>query len=89
MAGWGLKRVLFRPYFRLLARVGERGTSETFLDPRLVPGAPTETYRATFVAERSGEVFLYVNDAVLGLPWLNDLFYANNKGTAKISMNVL
>jgi uncharacterized protein (DUF2235 family) len=89
MAGWGLKRVLFRPYFRLLARVGERGTSETFLDPRLVPGAPTETYRATFVAERSGEVFLYVNDAVLGLPWLNDLFYGNNKGTAKISMNVL
>jgi hypothetical protein len=58
-------------------------------DPRVVPGAPTETYRDTFVAERSGEVFLYVNDAVLGLPWLNDLFYGNNKGTAKISMNVL
>jgi hypothetical protein len=35
-------------------------------------------------AERSGEVFLYVNDAVLPLPWIHDLFYRNTKGAAEV-----
>jgi hypothetical protein len=42
-----------------------------------VRGSQTE-YRDEFVARRSGEVFLYVNDAVIGLPWLSTYFYEKN-----------
>ena len=41
-------------------------------------------YGGVIMPERSGELFLYVNDAVLPLPWVYDLFYRNNKGTASI-----
>jgi hypothetical protein len=37
-------------------------------------------------ANASGELFIYVNDAVLALPGLGDLFYRNNRGTAKVSV---
>jgi uncharacterized protein (DUF2235 family) len=43
---------------------------------------------ADFVAAESGEVFLYVNDAAQVLPFLGPLklFYKNNSGTAKVTM---
>ena len=51
-------------------------------------------YRDFFVARRNGEVFLYMNDAVIGLPFLSDYFYTNNilksgnRGKAKISIRL-
>ncbi len=37
-------------------------------------------------AQTTGELFLYVNDAVLMLPGVTDFFYRNNTGTAKVTV---
>jgi hypothetical protein len=86
-----LRRIMFRPWFRLIARVGETGVDEYFLDPNKVSeaAASTPVYKARFTAERAGELFLYVNDAVIGFPWMTSYFYKNNSGTARISVRLL
>lgn len=80
-----IRRVFFRRWFVPLARIGTKGNSEIFLDLHAAEERPN-TYSVSMArgAERSGEVFLYVNDAVLPLPWINDLFYRNNKGSAEV-----
>jgi len=88
-AGIFLRRILFRPWFRLIARVGETGVDEYFLDPVPVPDTQPQAYRARFTADKSGEIFLYVNDAVIGLPWVSAHYYGNNKGTAKVTVRLL
>ena len=35
---------------------------------------------------RSGELFVYVNDAVIGIPGHVDKFYRNNKGKAELTI---
>ena len=45
-------------------------------------------WTADFTPRSSGEVFLYVNEAVVGLPWLYDLFYKNNGGTAEVKLEL-
>lgn len=82
LLGLPLRRELFRPWFRVVSRIGSTGGEENFLvgddsDPQ---GKINETTRAT----RDGELFLFVNDAVLPLPGLMDLFYRNNKGKSRI-----
>ncbi|MCR6736594.1 MAG: hypothetical protein NVV83_22035 [Afipia sp.] len=84
-----LRRILFRPWFRLIARVGSTGVDESFLDPVLQRNSNALVYKATFPAQRSGEIFLYVNDAVIGLPWIYDHYFRNNKGSAKITVRLL
>jgi hypothetical protein len=84
-----LRRILFRPWFRIIARVGETGVDEYFLDPVPVTNTNPQVYKATFPADRGGEVFLYVNDAVIGLPWIYDSFYPNNGGKAKVSIRLM
>jgi hypothetical protein len=37
-------------------------------------------------ARTTGELFLYVNDAVLMWPGLTDLFYSNNTGTTWVTV---
>lgn len=44
------------------------------------------TLRAEIQARSNGELFLYVNDAVLGVPRLTDLFYLNNRGRGIVSV---
>ena len=44
---------------------------------------------AEFVAAESGEVFLYVNDAVVPFLPLFTLFYDNNTGTARVTLQRL
>ena len=78
-----LRRVLFRSWFDVVARVGAEGIDEDFLDPRPIPGSAYYV-GGTERLKRSGELFLYVNDAVIALPWLNDVFYWNNQGAARI-----
>jgi uncharacterized protein (DUF2235 family) len=78
------RRVIFRRWFSLLARIGSTGVAETFLDPELVSGA-SNTYQGVIrSAERSGELFLYVNESVVPLPWISDIFYWNNRGSAEV-----
>ncbi|WP_407117565.1 DUF2235 domain-containing protein [Bradyrhizobium sp. LMG 9283] len=86
-----LRRILFRPWYRLIARVGDTGVDEYFLDPIPVTNSNPQAYRDTFKPNRSGEVFLYVNDAVIGLPWVYDWFYGppHHRGKAKVTVRML
>jgi hypothetical protein len=84
MAALPMRRVLFRPWFMLLGRIGSTGTAEVFLDPSPVAGRSFTYEAAIRRAERGGELLLYVNDAGIPLPWIYDLFYRNNLGTAEI-----
>jgi hypothetical protein len=78
------RRVMFKRWFSLLARIGSTGVSEAFLDPEPMDGVPN-TYKGMMGrAERSGELFLYVNESVIPLPGLSDAFYRNNRGMAEV-----
>jgi hypothetical protein len=83
-AGLPLRRALAEPWFALTARIGTRGTEEYALawEPGPVPGH----FSARLAPRREGELFLFVNDAVIGLPFLTDLFYRNNEGTARVTV---
>jgi uncharacterized protein (DUF2235 family) len=89
LAGLPLRRVLLRPWFRPIARIGSTGTDEYFLDPPVATPLrkpnPDEVV-SSFRARRTGELFLYVNDAVIGIPGLAGLFYRNNRGAASVSV---
>jgi len=84
-----LRRILFRPWYRLIARVGTTGADEYFLDPIPLSGTTPQAYRATFTAQRGDELFLYVNDAVIGLPWVNNHYFKNNVGNAKVTVRLM
>jgi hypothetical protein len=77
-----MRRELIRPWFRLVARTGSVGGEESFLDPDPKDHSIDEVMRAT----RDGELFLFVNDAVLGVPGLEGVFYSNNRGTADVTI---
>jgi len=79
------------PWYRLIALVGDKGVDEYFLDPVPVANTSPQAYRDTIKTERSGELFLYVNDAVIGPPWLYDWFYGptHHHGKAKVTVRML
>lgn len=47
---------------------------------------PSRVLIADITADATGELFLFVNDAVLILPGREDIFYRNNSGTAKVTV---
>ena len=77
-----MRRELIRPWFRVVARTGAVGGEESFLDPDPKDHSIDEVMRAT----RDGELFLFVNDAVLGVPGLEGVFYSNNAGSADVTI---
>jgi hypothetical protein len=82
--GVPLRRVFLRPWFRIIARVGPTGTEEYFLDPDDQDKA--DRISPVFTVRRSGELFLYVNDATIGVPPLANFFYRGNEGEATITV---
>jgi hypothetical protein len=76
-----LRRELARPWFRVVARMGGTGGEESFLDPD-----PTGEFLISepVKATRDGELFLFVNDAVIGIPGLYKTFYRNNRGSTRV-----
>ena len=54
-----------------------------------MPNSNPQVYKDSFRVDRSGEVFLYVNDVVIGLPWLYDWFYVGHQGKAKVTIRLL
>jgi len=78
-----MRRELIRPWFRMVARTGGVGGEESFLDPDPKDHSIDEVMRAT----RDGELFLFINDAVLGVPGLAGLFYSNNVGSAEVTIS--
>jgi uncharacterized protein (DUF2235 family) len=73
-----LRRELDRPWFQLVARYGSVGGEETFLDPD--PNPEITVISDNITPTVSGELFLFVNDAVIGIPGLYRTFYDDNKG---------
>jgi hypothetical protein len=47
---------------------------------------PTRVLISDFRANSSGELFIYVNDAVLLWPGATDFFYRNNSGSARVEL---
>jgi hypothetical protein len=76
-----LRRELMQPWFRIVARFGGQGGEEAFLVPD-----PSDKYliNEEIRARRDGELFLFVNDAVIGIPGLYGGFYNNNQGASRV-----
>jgi T6SS, Phospholipase effector Tle1-like, catalytic domain len=90
--GVPLRRVLLRPWFRIIGRVGVKGTDEYFLDPDKPTGVDQEQLKKidpAFRVRRDGELFLYVNDAAVGWPGIADVFYRGNEGEATVTVKHL
>jgi hypothetical protein len=87
-AGVPLRRELQRPWFRIVARFGSKGGEETFLDPD--PNSKDGSISEVIEATRGGELYLFVNDAVLGIPgfggYFYRYFYGNNHGAAEVTI---
>jgi hypothetical protein len=47
---------------------------------------PSRVLISDITADATGELFLYVNDAVLTWPGRTKMFYSNNRGTAKVTV---
>ena len=47
---------------------------------------PNRVLISDITADATGELFLYVNDAVLTLPGLTNVFFRNNSGTAQVTV---
>jgi hypothetical protein len=91
---WPLKRDYSQPTFRVTARVGSTGGNVEFLVPdpiskeRTIDKLTADDVRLeeTIRPKSSGELFLYVNEAVLPSPWLRHVFYRNNTGSANVTI---
>jgi uncharacterized protein (DUF2235 family) len=82
-----LKRDLIRPWFRIILRVGSTGTYEDFLDPDpRQHQAADDTLQEGFTPKAAGELFVYVNDVAIPIPYVYDYFYWNNRGQATVTV---
>jgi uncharacterized protein (DUF2235 family) len=83
--GTPFKRLIWSNWFAPIVRIGGPGLDEYL--PAFSPDASdANLWKGEFVARSDGEVFVYVNDTSIFLPWLFTHFYENNEGTAVISL---
>ncbi|QIG50540.1 DUF2235 domain-containing protein [Nordella sp. HKS 07] len=84
------KRWWTEPYFRPIARVGRFGGDEYALTPIKEPkeriACQSNTLRALMTAGKSGRLYLFVNDTVIGFPGLYANRYKKNHGLATASV---
>ena len=81
------RRHIRQPWFKPIARIGAQGRDEYPLDLMKPVGGPASgPFTAEITARRSGELFLFVNDAILPLPKGWQFFYNNNQGEAKVEV---
>ena len=88
-----IRRSLSDPWFSPILKIIDKdGSSRTrALDMRQAH-AEGPIYIADFTAGKTGEAYLFVNDAVLLVPGRQDLrteFYRNNTGTATVEIEPL
>lgn len=94
-AGWRFRLgVPFRRswnanWFEPIARIEHTGRDRYRLSPRRVPRTDEPVYVSQpFTTHTTGELFLFVNDVAIGLPFVWDWFYtSNNRGRAEITIN--
>jgi hypothetical protein len=87
--GAPLKRWWSANWFQPIARIGDVGNVEVALEPLDDTDTDRSTLRARIIAEADGELFLFVNDAVLSVPGLTETFMKNNSGTASVKIRRL
>jgi uncharacterized protein (DUF2235 family) len=76
--GAPFRRVLSAGWFDPVVRVGATGSQQYLIDPVIgVEVSPKE----------DGEMFVFLNDIVVGLPYVYDIFY-RQKGVTKISIEI-
>jgi uncharacterized protein (DUF2235 family) len=80
--GVPLRRELTQDWFRIVLRYGRVGGEEVFLDP----DPEDSKIEANIKPTRDGELFIFVNDAVIGIPGLYDFFYRDNGGGGTITV---
>jgi uncharacterized protein (DUF2235 family) len=98
------RRHLGQPWFKPMARIGSNGTDVYPLDPKptvpaplqattgVAPGPKDTLFETEIVARTHGELFLYVNDAVLQLPFYPGSarwFYNSNHGSADVLVELV
>ncbi len=81
--GVPLRRDLGARWMQPVIRIGQGGSREL---PLAMMRDADGTFSARFVAPASGPAYLFVNDALLPLPVVTDLFYANNAGSAQVRL---
>ncbi|MGH9834307.1 MAG: phospholipase effector Tle1 domain-containing protein, partial [Blastocatellia bacterium] len=79
------RRHISEPWFKSIARIGSKDGDEYPLNH----AAPDKQAVAVIKARRSGEIYLFVNDAVLPFPKSWQWFYKNNHGLAKLEVKLL
>ncbi len=78
-----LRREVSQDWFRIVLRYGSVGGEEAFIGPD-----PEDSVIETMIKPtRKGELFVFVNDAVIGIPKLYNFFYRNNEGVAKLTVS--
>jgi hypothetical protein len=82
-----LRRHLSEPWFKPIARIGELGHDEYPLTSK--GSAEPNKLVAEITARRTGELFLFLNDAALPVPEKWQSFYKNNIGTATVTLELL
>jgi uncharacterized protein (DUF2235 family) len=82
------KRWWGEPWFKPIVRVGRYGNDEYVLAPVQPRPGQEASANTTLVAEItprfSGELYIFVNDAIVALPGLSGYFYRYNQGSAKV-----
>ena len=96
--GLPLRRQIASNWFATILRADNKGFGE--VTPAFAREEPAQAgparYKATFKAPRDGELFVYVNDSVIGFPGYFDMFYRpdkwtrmTNKGKADLTLELL
>ncbi len=77
-----LRRELFEDWFRIVLRYGRTGGEEHVLAPDPTDPLIEDNIKPT----RGGQLYIFVNDAVIGFPGLYGALYQNNKGTGQLTV---
>ena len=82
-----LRRSLSERWFQPLVKiVPAPGNGSSQVEAVDLQPSPAGVYSAEFVAARTGEVFLFVNDAIVSWRGLTQDFYGNNEGMALVQI---
>jgi uncharacterized protein (DUF2235 family) len=79
-----LRRELLQDWFRIMVRYGNVGGEEKAYVPDLYDDTIQFPITPTIEPKHQQELFIFVNDAVIGIPGLYDLLYRNNGGSASM-----
>src|SRR5947208_106851 len=81
-----LRRALFKDWFRIVLRFGPVVGDESSYEPDPYDDVIQFNIAPTIAPNRKQELFVFVNDAVIGVPGFYDLLYRNNRGTTYLTV---